>query len=250
MSGLFYKLGRMVGPRVRKVNWVWQSMTASEGEAIRAEYAVGRDLARAIRNQLEVETDPGAGKMLQKVGHHLTGCVANKLHRFTFEPIKSAKPNAFALPGGFVFVTSSLGELCEWNQDEIAFILAHEMAHVIRGHAMDRIIANSAIALGVKFLNIHTLGAAALSRAGIGLLQSAYSQDIESEADTLAARLIIAGRYDRDAPIKLLRRLDELSRGGNKFDIGNYFSSHPAFELRIQNLDRLLSERESRTVDS
>jgi predicted Zn-dependent protease len=243
MSGLFYKLGSMVGPRVRKVNWIWQSITASEGEAIRAEYAVGRDLAGKFRNQLELETDPVAGKMLQKVGQHLTGCVANKLRRFTFEPIKGTEPNAFALPGGFVFVTSSLGELCEWNQDEIAFILAHEMAHVIRGHAANRIVANSAIALGAKTLNIHSFGAAALSRAGIGLLQSAYSQDLESEADTLAARLIVAGRYDPCAPIKLLRRLDELSQAGNKFDIGNYFSSHPAFELRIQNLDRLLSER-------
>ena len=245
MRGLFYKLGRMVGPRVRKVNWVWQSMTASEGEGIRAEYAVGRDLAGKFRNQLELETDPLAGKMLQKVGQHLTGCVANKLRRFTIEPIKGTEPNAFALPGGFVFVSSSLGELCEWNEDEIAFILAHEMAHVIRGHAADRIIANSAIALGVKTLNIHSFGAAALGRAGIGLLQSAYSQDLESEADRLAARLVIAAGYDRHAPIKLLRRLEELSRAGNKFDIGNYFSSHPALELRIQNLDRLLSERPS-----
>jgi len=243
MSSLFYKLGKVVGPNVRKVNWLWQSMTASEGDSIRAEYEVGRDLAGKFRNQLELETDPGAGKMLLKVGHHLTAFVANKLRTFTFEAVKGDVPNAFALPGGFIFVTSSLGELCEWNQDEIAFILAHEMAHVIRGHAVDRIIANSAIALGAKTLNIHTFGAAVLSRAGAELLQSAYSQDLESEADTLAARLVIAASYDRHAPIKLLCRLDELSRTDNKFDLGNYFSSHPTFKLRIQNLDRLLSQR-------
>ena len=243
MSGLFYKLGKMVGPKVRKANWVWQSITGAEADSIRAEYSVGLDLAGKLRTQLEPETDPGAGKILLKVGERLTGCVANKLHRFTFETIKGTEAHAFALPGGFIFVTSSILDLCEWNHDEIAFILAHEMAHVIRGHAMGRIIANSAIAFGVKSLNIHSFGAAALSRAGVGLLQSAYSQDLESEADTLAARLVIGGRYDREAPIKLLSRLDGLSRAGNKFDIGNYFSSHPALKLRIQNLDRLLSKR-------
>ena len=48
MSGLFYKLGRMVGPKVRKANWVWQSITARKADSIRAEYAVGLDLAGKV----------------------------------------------------------------------------------------------------------------------------------------------------------------------------------------------------------
>ena len=242
MSGLFYKLGKMAGPSVRKVNWIWQSITAGQADAIRAEQDLGRDLAREIRNRVELDTQPRAAQMLNKVGRRLAGRVTNKLRIFSFEIVKGTEPNAFALPGGFIFVSRSLLQLCEWHRDEIAFILAHEMGHIIRGHAMDRIIANSAIAVGAGAAPIHGLGASLLSRVGIKFLQSAYSQDIELEADALASRLVAAAGYDPGAATQLLARLSELSRPARQFDPGNYFSSHPAFDLRIRNLERLHSK--------
>ena len=243
MSSLFYNLGKMVGPRVRKVKWIWQSITASEADAIQAEHKVGQDLAREIRNRLELDTEPRAGQMLNKVGCHLAACVANKLRTFSFEVIKGTEPNAFALPGGFIFVTRSLLELCEWNQDELAFILGHEMGHVIRGHAMDRIITNSAIAVGARTTPIRGILASWLGRVGVKFLESAYSQDLELEADTLGARLVAVAGYDPHAPTQLLSRLSELSQPAKQFSLGNYFSSHPALDVRIQNIDHLLRQR-------
>lgn len=243
MSSLFYNIGKMVGPKVRKVKWIWQSITASEADAIRAEHKVGQDLAREIRNRLELDTEPRAGQMLNKVGRHLAACVANKLRTFSFEVIKGTEPNAFALPGGFIFVTRSLLELCEWNQDELAFILGHEMGHVIRGHAMDRIITNSAIAVGAKATPLRGLLASWLGKVGVKFLESAYSQDLEFEADALGARLIVVAGYDPHAPTQLLSRLSKLNQLAKQFSLGNYFSSHPAFDLRIHNVDRLLRQR-------
>jgi len=243
VSGLFYNIGKMVGPRVRKIKWIWQSITASEADAIQAEHKVGQDLAREIRNRLELDTEPRAGRMLNKVGRHLAACVANKLRTFSFEVIKGTEPNAFALPGGFIFVTRSLLELCEWNQDELAFILGHEMGHVIRGHAMDRIITNSAIAVGAKATPIRGLLASWLGKVGVKFLESAYSQDLEFEADALGARLIVVAGYDPHAPTQLLSRLSELNQLAKQFSLGNYFSSHPAFDLRIHNVARLLRQR-------
>ncbi len=49
MSGLFYNLGRKLGPKVRKAKWLWQSVTGTEADAIRVEHEVGRDLAREIK---------------------------------------------------------------------------------------------------------------------------------------------------------------------------------------------------------
>ena len=243
MSNLFYNIGKMVGPRVRKVKWIWQSITASEADTIKAEHKVGQDLAREIRNRLELDTEPRSGQMLNKVGRHLAACVANKLRTFSFEVIKGTEPNAFALPSGFIFVTRSLLELCGWNQDEVAFILGHEMGHVIRGHAMDRIITNSAIAVGAKAAPIRGLLASWLRGAGMKIVESAYSQDLELEADTLGARLAAAAGYDPHAPIQLLSRLSELSQPAKQFSLGNYFSSHPAFDVRIHNVDHLLRPR-------
>jgi len=245
VSSLFYNLGKMAGPKVRKVKWIWQSITASEADTIKAEHEVGQDLACEIRSRLELDTEPRAGQLLNKVGPHLAVGVTNKLRTFSFEVTKGTQPNAFALPGGFIFVTRSLLELCDWNQDEIAFILAHEMGHVIRGHAMDRIIANSAITVGAGNTPIRGLLASWLSRVGVKFLESTYSQDMELEADTLGARLIAAAGYDPHAPMQLLWRLRELNQPAKRASLGNYFSSHPDFDIRIKNVDRPLRQRSS-----
>jgi beta-barrel assembly-enhancing protease len=150
MSSLFYNLGKLFGPTVRKARWLWSSMAGSEAEAIRLEGEVGKELAREIRQQLKSEPDPQSKLLVKEIGSNLFEYVANRSRSFSFEIFDSGQPNAFALPGGYIFVTRSLIELCERNRDEIAFILGHEMGHVIRGHAMDRIITNSAITIGAN----------------------------------------------------------------------------------------------------
>jgi len=243
MSGLFYNLGRKIGPKVRKAKWVWQSISGSEADAIKVEHEVGQDLAREIRRQLELDQEPQAEQILSEVGRRLAARVANKSRTFSFETVKGAEPNAFALPGGFIFVTRSLMELCRWNQDEIAFILGHEMGHVIKGHAMARIISNSAIATASRAAPIRGVLAGWLRRVGVQFLESAYSQDLESEADKLGVRLVAAAGYDSHACVRLLSRLAKLSPPAGEFDLGTYFSSHPAFKIRIQNINHLLSKQ-------
>jgi predicted Zn-dependent protease len=178
--------------------------------------------------------------MLNETGKRLTGCVANKSRKFSFEIVEGTEPNAFALPGGFIFVTRSLLELCQWNQDEVAFILAHEMGHVIRGHAMSRIISNSAVATASRVAPVRGVLAGWLRKVGVQFLESAYSQDLESEADKLGVRLAAAAGYDPGACVQLLSRLAKLSQPVGQFDLGSYFSSHPPFKTRIQNINKLL----------
>jgi len=236
VSGLFYNMGRMLGPHVRKARWVWQSMTGNEIDAIRLEHDVGRDLACGIRQQLKLDPDPQIAQLLNEVGSRLAGCVANKLRTFGFETFEGGEPNAFALPGGYIFVSRSLVELCERNRDEVAFILGHEMSHVIRGHAMDRIIANSAISLGTKFTSVRGLLTGLLSKVGVRFLESSYSQELEMEADKLGVRLVVAAGYNPKASAVLLSRLAKLNPSGLESNFGHYFSSHPSINLRIQNI--------------
>ena len=243
MSGLFYNLGKKVGPKVRKAEWLWQSMAGSEADAIKVEHEVGQDLAREIRRQLELDQEQQAEKMLNEAGNRLAACVANKSRKFSFEAVKGAEPNAFALPGGFIFVTRSLMELCRWNQNEVAFILGHEMGHVIRGHAMARIISNSAIATVSRAAPVRGVLSGWLRKVGVQFLESAYSQDLESEADKLGVRLVAASGYDVGACVQLLSRLATLSKPVGQFDVGSYFSSHPPFKVRIQNINHLLRKR-------
>ena len=247
MGGLFYNLGRKVGPKVRKAKWIWQSIAGSESDAIKVEYEVGVDLAREIRQQLGHQHEPETDKVLNEIGNRLSACVANKSRKFSFETIKSPEPNAFALPGGFVFITRSLVELCQYNHDEIACILAHEMAHIMRGHAMNRIVSNSAIAAVSRAAPIRGALSGWLRRVGVQFLESAYSQDMESEADRLGVRLVAAAGYNPGACLQLFSRLAELKSRSGEFDLGSYFSSHPPFKARIDNIKRQLHKHRQRT---
>jgi predicted Zn-dependent protease len=240
VSGLFYNLGRKVGPKVRKAKWLWQSIAGSEADAIKVEHEVGQDLAREIRRELELDQEPQAEQILNEAGNRLAACVTNKSRKFSFETIKGVEPNAFALPGGFIFVTRSLMEICRWNENEVAFILGHEMGHVIKGHAMARIISNSAIAAASRAAPIRGVLAGWLRKVGVQFLESAYSQDLESEADKLGVRLVAGAGYDPNACAQLLSRLAELSPPAGQFDLGGYFSSHPPFKVRIQNINNFL----------
>ncbi len=242
MSGLFYSLGRKVGPKVRKVKWFWQSIAGSEADAIKVEYEVGRDLAREVMSQMEIDCQPQAEKILNETSRRLTACVVNRSRKFNFETVKGDEPNAFALPGGFIFVTHSLLELCQYNQDEVAFILAHEMGHVIRGHAMNRIISNSAIAAASRAAPVRGALSGWVRKVGVQFLESAYSQDMESDADKLGVRLVAAAGYDPQACVRLLSRLAKLSKSTGQFDLGGYFSSHPPFNVRIRNINHLLQK--------
>lgn len=246
MSSIFYNMGKLIGPKVRQAKWIWQSVTGGKNDAIRLENEVGRDLAREIKNQLELDDDETTIRLLNEIGSNLAGYVANRLRTFSFELIKSAEPNAFALPGGFIFVTRPLVELCDWNQDELAFILGHEMAHVIREHAIKRILSNSAINIASRAVPVRGQISIWLRKVGLRFLESAYSQDIESQADGLGVRLADAAGYDPRASIQLLGRLSRSVVSESKFPLGSYFSSHPPFEERINDINRLLQKRESK----
>ena len=219
---------------------MWQSVTGSESDAIKVEYEVGLDLAREIRQQLGPEQQPQTDQVLNEISNRLAACVANKSRRFSFETVKGPEPNAFALPGGFIFVTQSLVELCRNDKDEIACILGHEMAHTIRGHAMNRIVSNSAIAAVSRAAPIRGVLSGWLRKVGVQFLESAYSKELESEADRLGVRLVAAAGYEPGACVKLFSRLAKLNSHPGQFDLGSYFSSHPPFDIRIQNIKNQL----------
>ena len=239
-NSLFYNLGRKVGPKVRKARWVWGSMTGTEADTIRLERGVGVDLAQEARKQLQADPDPAMSGALDRVGSRLAERVTNKLRTFHFEAFLAGEPNAFALPGGFIFVSRSIVDLCQWDDNEIAFILAHEMGHVIKRHAIERIVTNSAISVASRATPARGVLGPWLQRVGIQFLETAYSRDHELEADRLGVRLVGAASYDPRASIELFTRLAKLKAAPDPLNLGEYFSTHPTFDIRINNIRRFL----------
>jgi len=242
MSGLFFNLGRSLGrvtvPAIRKSKWVWHSLAGTEAESLQAERELGNAMAGELRRKLGAAGNPRDTELVSEIGRRLGACVRNRLLRFKVEVVPAASPTAMALPGGFIFVGVSLLDLCERQPDELAFVIGHEMAHVIRGHAFDRITSR----VGLDVLSsILSRGALSpwLRQTGLRLLQSAHSQECELEADELGARLAEAAGYDPGGAVRLLRRLQTLR--GTPQGVGEYFASHPAAAERIAQIQGLRS---------
>ena len=238
MAGFFYNLGRLVGPKVRKAEWLMRSLTGSEAEAIAAEQAVGRDLARACLQQFEPESDPAARRHLDYLAAKLTATLRDRRWGFRFLAVRAPELNAFALPGGFIFVTRRLLDFCSWDHAELAFVLGHEMGHVVKRHAIERLMANALfdglvarLPVGGALIRPHI--AALLST----LLHQGYSRQQELEADEFGARAARAAGFDPTGARRVLIRLAEESAAQPL--LTNYFASHPPLGERLRQLEPL-----------
>jgi len=235
VSGFFYNLGRHVGraavPTIRKSKWIWDGLTGTEEEVLRAEAAFGSALAVELRAATERVNDPQMAALLGDLCGRLAGCVRDKRRVFRCEAIRDDSPNAMALPGGFIFVSHSLVNLCERRPEELAFIIGHEMAHIIREHAWNRML-NQAVSRAVSVIAARAgpLGGW-LRQKGMVLLQSAHSQDNEQEADELGLHLVAAAGLAPGGAIALLQRIEQL--GPKRMEFGQYFASHPPAAERM-----------------
>lgn len=238
MAGFFYKLGKMAGPKIRKAQWIWASVTAPEAEAVEAEYRVGAEMAQAVRTMSGSSENRKNTEFVRTLGNKLNPFTKNTLRKFSFECIDSDTPQAFCLPGGFIFLSGPIIDLCDRDPDIIAFICAHEMAHAIEGHVMERMIANSVITAAAKAAPIRKLAGGVLNKLGIDFLQNAYSQDNEYRADEMALKLVKAAGFDPKAALKLF---EQLAHYEHKPLLGKYFSTHPPCLNRVKRLKQQLS---------
>lgn len=227
-------MGRVAVPTIRKSKWIWDGLTGTEEEALRAEASFGSALAVELRAATKRADDPHMTSLLNDLCGRLAGCVRDKRRAFRCEAIHDDSPNAMALPGGFIFVSHSLVDLCERRPEELAFVIGHEMAHVIREHAWNRML-NQAISRAVSVIAARAgpLGEW-LRQKGIGLLQSAHSQDNEQEADELGLHLMAAAGFAPGGAVALLQRIERL--GPKCAEFGQYFASHPPAGERIARL--------------
>lgn len=241
MGGFFYNLGKKLGPKLRQANWVYRSVTGSEADAARAEHAVGRDLAQAFVQQTEIDADPMVQHLLDDVGNRLAACVKAPERRFVFRAVRANEFNAFALPGGFIFVMRPLLGFCACDPDEVAFILGHEMGHVIKRHAIERLMASSLISGAMTRLPAGGVLGAPVIHMATAMLNQGYSQDNELEADELGVKLMYAAGFDAAAAVRVLNRLRTIPT--EAWLLSSYLSSHPPIEKRISRIERLMVKR-------
>ena len=234
-----YLFGRLAGRQFRKAKWMWDSVAGAEDDAIRAQQGLGREMAAAVREQAPGPADPAVQGLLDEVAAALADRVRNPVHRFEVTAVAGDHPTAFALPGGYIFVAPALVELTGRERDELAFAIGHEMAHVIRGHAIDRIKlewSQKAIAAVSVATPAGRTVAPWLRRVGVQWLEKAYSREQEFEADELGGRLMRAAGFDPLGALRVLEKLGDIDAGTDPAGLGAYLSTPPPTDARIHEL--------------
>ena len=240
MKKILYALGKRAAPTVLKTRWIYRSLTGTESEKIEAEYLMGCHLASMTIREQKLFDDPETAEWLQSLLARLSLTVVNRDRKFQVRCVEGLEPNAFALPGGFIFITRSLLQLCDYDTDETAFVLGHEMGHVLRSHSLNRLLASEVVQLLARGSPLKGAMNPAMRQLIRQLVTQGYSRRQEFEADQVGAKIVKVAGFAPEAGIRLLKRLGEISNG--PAGPGSYFASHPPVAARIQRLRRVLPD--------
>lgn len=223
--------------------------------SLERELALGRQLSLEVERQARLLDDPIINEYVNRIAQNL---VRHSDVQFpvTVKIIESDQANAFTLPGGHIFIDTSLLKLSE-TEAELASTIAHELAHVAARHATRQAsreqIANIAtIPLGMV---VGPAGMLARQVAGIGMPLGffKFSRVFESEADMLGIQYLYETGYDPSAAIDIFERVEALERK-QPGAVGRLFATHPMTPDRIaktqKNIDQILPAKADYVINT
>ena len=152
--------------------------------------------------------------------------------------IGSKQLNAWCMPGGKIaFYTGILDQL-QLNDDEVAMIMGHEMAHALREHSRERLAKSKATSMGLsvasQLLGLGQIGDVA-ANLGTQLLTLKYGRDDETEADLVGLEIAARGGFKPEASVQLWKKMLGATGGGKGQP--SFLSTHPSGNNRIQELE-------------
>jgi len=204
------------------------------------EISLGRELASLIEQTQPVDRDPIAVARVQQIGRRLVGVLAGTRLPFEFHVVESPQINAFALPGGFVYIHRGLLDLLP-SDDAVAFVLAHEISHATEHHGIEALERSLLMSTLIRLTTRGGIGTAA--EVSDLLLQLRFSRDNEREADRLGLRLMTSAGFRPEAAVEamaVIQRTAERSLGLP------FLRTHPVPTSRLARLRELAAEERTR----
>lgn len=223
------------------------------------EYYLGRSVAATVLNMYSPLEDPAGQQYLNLVGQSVA-CFSPQpaiYNGYHFMMLNSSQINAIACPGGLILVTTGLTDLAE-NEDELAAILAHEVAHVTLKHGVSSIDQARWTEFGalVAEESAERWGSSEVQSAAddygdlvedvvSNIITRGYSRDTEYQADSLAAVILAGAGYSPGALASVLQRMSAIdSRSGPGF-----WQTHPSPEDRLAEVNTLIASLPQNQVD-
>jgi hypothetical protein len=204
------------------------------------EIGTGKQYSMEIEKSSHLVTDPVVVEYVNRVGQNLVKNSDSKVP-FTIKVLDTDEINAMALPGGFFYVNSGLILACD-SEDELAGVMAHEIAHVAAHHAAREMTKLNYMQIGSIPLMIFTQG----TWVGYGIYEASqlavpltflqFSREYEAEADYLGIQYAYRAGYDPQGMVSIFEKLDALEKH-KPGALSKAFSDHPATPDRIGHVE-------------
>jgi Zn-dependent protease with chaperone function len=210
---------------------------------------LGREAAAEVRKQYPIIQDEKIASYLTKLGDRLVAAAPSelnqKVYEYSFTPVNVKDINAFALPGGPMFVNRGMFDAAE-SEGEVVGVMAHELSHVLLRHGTANIskAQNPWLQLGqlAGAVGGAMVGGAAGSaitqgsQLGLGSLLLRYSRDFEKQADLLGSQIMARAGYDPRALAHMFQTIEAESKGAG--GTPQWMSSHPNPGNRTQYINK------------
>ena len=196
---------------------------------LQGEKAIGEQIAVQVRQQLPLIEDKAVVDYINDMGQSLAAVAGRDEFDYTFDVLLDEEINAFALPGGKIFVNAG-AILATQSEAEIAGLLAHEISHAVLSHGFQRVTQGNLTASITQYLPLPNLVTNALV--------SSYSRQMERQADIVGTQILAASGYAADGMHGLMLALND--RYGDQQRGPAWLSTHPAPQERVDYLQVLV----------
>ncbi len=209
------------------------------------EFNIGQDVDRQVREEMGVYLElPELRSYVKKMGDSIGRQSDRPGLIYRIEIIDSPDFNAFALPGGFMYIHRGLLERVN-SADELASVFGHEIAHVAARHSAAQISKAQLLNLGLFAVVVATEGAVQdygqLINLGAAMAFNKFSRDDEREADHFGTKYMLKAGYNPKASVDLMKQLKKLhEREPSSLEV--WFMTHPPTSERIENLNYEINE--------
>jgi hypothetical protein len=204
---------------------------------------LGRQAAAEAEQQFPLLRDAEVGSYVERIGQRLVTAIPPEFQhpefRYYFKVINASDINAFALPGGPMYVNRGMIEAAR-NEGEMAGVMAHELSHVALRHgtaqatkAQKYSVLAGILGIGGAILGGPAGAAAQIGAQGVGVYFLKFSREYETEADLLGARIMANAGYDPRDLANMFRTIE--SRGGGG---GGFLSDHPSSQDRYARINQ------------
>src|SRR5215212_11606871 len=219
-----------------KINSGWNMFSPQQDVEIGAQSAAEAD------RQLPIRNDASVNAYVNRIGQRLAANAGGPQFQYRFRVVNASDINAFALPGGFIYINRGILENAK-NEGEVAGVVAHEIAHSALRHGTHQASKAYAAQAGLQILGgllggkvgnntaqiLNTVGG-----VGLNALFLKFSRDLETQADIRGAQFLAASGYTPADMVSFFHQLEKVDKAKKT----SWLSSHPAPPDRIARLEK------------